>query len=51
MKAVNTVKTGLQNLDDLMSKQHQSEKVIQELSGISDSIQELFQRINSAENC
>lgn len=51
MKAVNTVKTGLQNLDDLMSKQHPSEKVIQELSGISDSIQELFQRINSAENC
>ncbi|PFX28508.1 uncharacterized protein LOC111326145 [Stylophora pistillata] len=51
MKAVNTMKTALQNLDDLMCKQHPSGKVIEELSGVSYSIQELLQRINSAENC
>lgn len=41
------VKNGLQSLDDLLSKQHPSNLVIQELSQIGDNIQELLQRINT----
>lgn len=50
MKAINGVKTSLQSLDGLMCKQRPPEKVIQELSYISDSIQELLQRVNTVEN-
>lgn len=46
MKAINGIKTGLQTLEDLVSKQQPSDQVIQELSHVGDSIQDLLQRIN-----
>lgn len=50
VKAINSIKTGLQTLDDLVSRQQPSNRAIQELSHIGDSIQELLQRIHSNEN-
>lgn len=50
VKAINGIKTGLQTLDNLVSKQQPSNQVIQELSHIGDSIQDLLQRMNSNEN-
>lgn len=49
MKAINGIKTGLQCLDNLVSKQQPSNQVIQELLHIGDNIQDLLQRINSNE--
>ena len=50
MKAINGIKTGLQSLDSLASKQQPSQQVIQELSHIGDSIQDLLQRFHTNED-
>ena len=49
MKAIDGIKTSLQSLDNLVSKQKPSNQVIQELLHIGDNIQDLLQRINSNE--
>lgn len=46
MKAINGIKNGLQILDDLVSKQQPPDAVVQELTQIGDSIQQLLNRIN-----
>ena len=47
MIAINGIKSGVQSLDDLVSKQQPSKVVIQELSQINDNIQQLLKRINT----
>jgi len=49
MKAIDGLKTSLQSLDNLVSKQKPSNQVIQDLLRIGDNIQDLLQRINSNE--
>ena len=49
MKAIDGLKTSLQSLDNLVSKQKPSNQVIQDLLRIGDNIQNLLQRINSNE--
>ena len=49
MKAIDGIKSSLQSLDNLVSKQKPSEQVIQELLHIGDNIQDLLHRINSYE--
>ena len=49
MKAIDGIKSSLQLLDSLVSKQKPSNQVMQELLHVGDNIQDLLQRINSYE--
>jgi len=49
MRAIDGIKSSLQSLDNLVSKQKPSSQVVQELLHIGDNIQDLLQRINSNE--